>query len=180
MRDSELVAVGPVRRAIVRAVSAAYYALFHACALAAATHVLPAGASDDEVRRATRWTNHKDIRVVCEAVSVCAASTTPVAGVPKGLAGRAEPLWLALSSPTGSGRMSAVPSDLRFVADVLTLQAARHAADYDHLANFPKATAIGHVADATEAVLRLESNVTDPYFQRFLAWIVARASAFAL
>ncbi len=107
--------------------------------------------------------------------------TTPVTGLPKGLAGRAEPLWLALSAPSGGGRVSAVRADLRFVADAfLTLMAARHAADYDHLASFPKATAIGHVADAAEAVQRLANNIGDPYFERFLAWIVARASAFAL
>lgn len=116
-----------------------------------------------------------------EAVAACAASTTPLGGLPKGMPQRAEPIWLALSAPSGTRRVSAVPGDLRFVADAfLTLQAARHSADYDHLAEFPKATTIGHVEDAAGAVARLSSNATDPYFERYLAWIIARASAFAL
>lgn len=77
--------------------------------------------------------------------------------------------------------MSSVPADLRFVAEAfLTLQAARHSADYDHLAEFPKATTIGHVEDAAGAVSRLGANATNPDFERYLAWIVARASAFVL
>lgn len=159
--------------------SAAYYALYHAITLAAAAHVLPAGASAHEVRRATRWINHKDVRAVSEIVSVCAASTSPITGSPKGLPGRAEPLWLALSTSVENGRASAVPAQLRFAVDAfLTLQAARHSADYDHLAEFPKATTIGHVEDAGQAIEYLEQRRNDPYFQRYLAWIIARASAF--
>lgn len=162
-----------------RAVSAAYYALYHAITLAAAAHVLPAGASEDEIRRATRWINHKDVRAVSEIVSSCAATTIPISGVPKGLPGRAEPLWLALSAPAGPARASTVPAQLRFVVDAfLTLQAARHSADYDHLADFPKATTIGHVEDAEQAVDYLTQYSNEPAVQRYLAWIIARASAF--
>lgn len=164
-----------------RAVSAAYYALFHACTTAAVTQVLPAGAPDHEIQRAVRWINHKDVRSVSETVSVCAASMTPLTGLPKGVSSRAQPIWLALSTPAGTGRVSSVPADLRFVADAfLALYVARHSADYDHLAEFPKATTIGHVEDAVGAVSRLGASATDPYFERYLAWVVARASAFAL
>lgn len=166
-----------------RAVSAAYYALFHGISLAAARHVLPDSASDDEARRGARWTTHRDIRAVCDAVSACAATTGTLArgNTPKGLSTRAEAIWLALSTPSGAGRVAAVPADLEVVADAFTtLQAARHSADYDHLASFPKATTIRYVEDAAEAVTRLEANLGDPNFQRFLAWIVAKTSAFAV
>jgi hypothetical protein len=166
-----------------RAVSSAYYALFHACTLSAARHVLPAAATDDELRRAARWMNHKDIRTVCEAVSACAATTAVLAtgATPKGVSSRGEPVWLALSTPVAGGRQSAVQADLEVVADAFTtLQAARHSADYDHLASFPKATTIGYVEDAAEAVRQLDANLADPSFERFLAWIVMRASGFVL
>ena len=162
-----------------RAVSAAYYALFHSLCLHAAEYMLPATAPPDEAHRATRWFNHKDIRGVCEIVADCAAVTTPVSGRPKKVGLSAEPLWLALSSPSGAGRVSVVPPELAFVVDAfLTLRNARHAADYDHLAAFPKATTAGHVKDAEEAVSILKARAADPIFQRFFAWIVARATGF--
>lgn len=114
-----------------------------------------------------------------EIVSICAATTSPVSGLPKGLPGRADPLWLALSASAGADRASTVPAQLRFLVDAfLALQAARHSADYDHLADFPKATTIGHVEDAAQAVAYLEQCLAEPAFQRYLAWIIARASAF--
>lgn len=162
-----------------RAVSAAYYALFHAVNLSAVRYVLPTAAPEREVYQGTRWINHTDVRVVCEAVAACAASLKPVAS-PKGLPVRAIPLWHALSRPAeGDMRISHVPADLRFVTDTfLTLQAARHRADYDHLAEFPKATTLGYVEDAAYAVDRLNDRTDDPSFQRFYAWVVARSSAF--
>lgn len=161
-----------------RAVSAAYYALFHGLNLEVVRNALPAGALDAELQHASRWVNHRDVRVVCELVSVCAATTTAITGIPKGLSQRAEPLWEALSTTDlAGGRVSAVPTNLRFLVDVFpALQAARHAADYDHLAEFPKATTIGHVEDADEALARLRVGTNDPYFQRFFAWVLARAT----
>ena len=64
--------------------------------------------------------------------------------------------------------------------EVLTLWQAyrRHLADYDHRARFPKANALGYVADATELVSILSRDEGDPHMQRFLALVVARASRF--
>ncbi len=37
------------------------------------------------------------------------------------------------------------------------LQEARHRADYDHLAQFPKASVLGHIQDAEQAIQTLAS-----------------------
>jgi hypothetical protein len=165
-----------------RAVSAAYYALFQDINLTAARYVLPDIASDEEIQQATRWVNHKDLRYVCEAVATCAASTSaiPPGRLPKGLSQRGSWLWEALSEvqPNGS-RTSSVPLHLRLLVVLfVTLQTARHSADYDHLASFPKAKAIVHVSEASLAMQQLHAHVNDPYSQRLFAWIFARASGF--
>jgi len=165
-----------------RAVSAAYYALFHGINLKAARHVLPDVASDEEVWQATRWIEHGDVRWVCGAVEACGAvpKKRPVAGLPKDLPQRAEPLWTVLSEPhPGGGRISAVFFQLHLVAVVfVALHAARQSADYDHSAEFSKETAIGHVNDAVLALEYLDKHAAHPDFQRFFAWVVARASGF--
>lgn len=165
-----------------RAVSAAYYALFQDINLTAAKHVLPAAAPEVEAQQATRWINHKDLRFVCKVIETCAASTSPVSSnqLPKGLSQRGASLWEALSTPQpGGSRASSVPFDLRLLVVIFgTLQAARHSADYDHLANFPKAKAIVHVNEASFAMDKLRQNVKNPYFQRFFVWTFARASGF--
>lgn len=165
-----------------RAVSAAYYALFHDINLSAARYILPDGAPDEEIGYATRWIDHKDVLVVCETVSACAASRKPIIGLPKGLAQRAAPLWEALSAPAAEGgRVEKVPVPLGIVAIVfMSLHAARQSADYDHSAEFSKQTTIGHVLESSAAIDRLHEHVEDPGFKRFFAWIFARASGFKL
>jgi hypothetical protein len=163
-----------------RAVSAAYYALFHAISLAAARYILPDGAPDEEIWQTTRWIDHRDVRAVCEAVAACAASRTATVGLPKGLSQRAEPLWDALSEPgEKGGRVAKVPVSLWAVAIVfVALHAARQSADYDHSAEFSKDTTIGHVQEASVAMDYLRENAANPDFQRFFAWVFARASGF--
>lgn len=163
-----------------RAVSAAYYALFHDINLKAARHALPDTALDEEIWQATRWIEHGDVRWVCGVVAACGAVQKPVAGLPKGLSQRAEPLWMVLSKPhPDGGRISNISLQLRVVAVIfVALHAARQSADYDHTAEFSKETAIGHVIGANFAVKWLGESAADPDFQRFLAWILARASGF--
>jgi hypothetical protein len=165
-----------------RAVSAAYYALFHELCLAASRYVLPGEASDREIRQAARWINHKDLRAVCEVLYTCAVQVSPAKEPPKGLRQRAVPLWEALSRPhPDGGRSLAAPRELQIVAVAfVALQAARHSADYDHLADFPKATTIGHVEVASLAIGYLRKHSDDPYFQRLFAWIFANSSGFAV
>ncbi len=52
---------------------------------------------------------------------------------------------------------------------------ARHTADYDQLANFPKTTTKRHVNAAETALALLHANVTDIHVQRFLALVVFRS-----
>jgi hypothetical protein len=163
-----------------RAVSAAYYGLFHDINLKAARHVLPDVALDEELWQATRWIEHGDVRSVCEVVAACGAVRMPVAGLPKGLSPRAEPFWTVLSKPhPEGGRTSDVLFQLHLVAVAfVALHTARQSADYDHSAEFSKETAIGHVNDADVAMDYLGSYAAHPAFQRFFAWIFARASGF--
>jgi hypothetical protein len=163
-----------------RAVSTAYYALFHDINLRAARYLLPDDTSDEEVWRATRWIEHGDVRSVCKVVAICGAPKKPIRGLPKDLSAREEPLWIALSRPhTESGRISKVPFELHFVTVAFgSLHAARQSADYEHSAAFSKETAVGHVRDAELALEFLGSHATYPAFQRFFAWIFVRSSGF--
>lgn len=162
------------------AVSAAYFAAFHGITVEVVRNALPPGAPAEEALAAARWVNHGDVTAVCRLVSACARPTAAIPGRRPGVAEQNEWIWKALSNDVGGGqRQSRVPSDLEFIAEVFPrLQAARHAADYDHLAAFPKATALGHTRDATNLLRRLRANQRNPFVQRFLAMILARASRF--
>jgi hypothetical protein len=163
-----------------RAVSSAYYALFHEVNLTAARHILPAGAEDEEIWGVTRWVNHGDVRAVCEAVVACAGSSKPLDGLPKGLSPSAEPVWRALSRPDQNGtRTSSVSLRLRFVAAAfVSLHTARQEADYDHSASFAKETTVGHVEASEVAINFLREEMDGSDFARLSAWIIARASGF--
>lgn len=66
-----------------RAVSAAYYALFHALIAAAVERVLPANiASDDDRHRAARWIQHDDLKQAASWVIACAGVSTPTSTPP--------------------------------------------------------------------------------------------------
>lgn len=155
-----------------RAVSAAYYALFHAICLAAARHVLPDEAPDEEVWGVTRWVNHKDVSAVCDAVSACAVAGSVGNGLPKRVGQSAAPLWIALSTPQPTGaRLATVSLQLQAIADVfVALYEARQTADCDHSAKFSKQTALGHVQAAETAVKLLHDHAVDAQIERFLAW----------
>lgn len=160
-----------------RGVSAAYYALFHALIAEAVEQVLPAGiASEDDRRHVARWINHADIKQASQWVVVCAA-TNPT-NSPPGQSGAKHGVWQLFSAPTAGGqRTSAVPPAVRRIAQAFVdLQDARHEADYDHLAQFPKATAQRHVNAADAAIGLLEHRRGDVYLQRYLAVIVFRGS----
>jgi hypothetical protein len=59
---------------------------------------------------------------------------------------------------------------LAFARLLLRLQEARHDADYDHVARFPKAVALIHVAEARRAVELLATHAQDDDFR--LIWAV--------
>jgi len=54
-------------------------------------------------------------------------------------------------------------------------QDARHIADYDQLATFPKTTTPRHVNAAETALALLPANVADVHVQRFLALSIFRS-----
>lgn len=160
-----------------RAVSAAYYALFHAVTQSAVARVLPDGVANDEERyRARRWIDHADISAACRWVEACALETTPTT-TPRAATGRAHGVWELFSTPAGTGRTADVPSALNVITRAfLDLQRSRHIADYDHLASFPKADAKSRVEAATRAVDALHHNLEDRHVQRFLALLLFRAA----
>ena len=159
-----------------RAVSAAYYGLYHSIIGHVVQHVLPDPFADDDDRLlATRFINHADVNVVAKWVGGCAAPSGPVSGRPGGLPDNG--VWQLFSTPASRGtRQAAVPSHLRTVVDAFpVLMDARHAADYDHLATFPKATAQGFVEEAEAACAALDQNSDEPYVRRFSALVAFKA-----
>ena len=133
-----------------RGVPAAYYALFHAIITDAVGQVLPGGAAtDDDRRHVARWINHADIKQASQWVVVCVA--TGPTSAPPSKSGAKQGVWQLFSSPMASGqRVGVVPPPVRRIAQAFVdLQDARHEADYDHLARFPKAAAKRHINAAS-------------------------------
>lgn len=159
-----------------RAVSAAYYALFHALIAAAVERVLPPDiASDADRHRAARWVQHDDIKQAASWVTACAAVTAPTS-TPPSRTGAKHGVWELFSTPATGGRLGDVPTSLRRIARAFVdLQDARHTADYDHLASFPKATTQRHVAAAENALTLLAAHAQDLHVQRFLALVLFRS-----
>jgi len=160
-----------------RAVSTAYYALFHSIIAAAVLRVLPADVADDEDRlRASRWIQHADIKQAATWVIRCASVTAPTDDPPKKI-GVDHGVWELFSRPGPPGeRVGDVPNHLRRIASAFVdLQDARHGADYDHLLDFPKSTVRRHVNAAENALALLGANAPDVHVQRFLALVVFRS-----
>lgn len=156
--------------------SAAYYGLYHSILGHVVQHVLPDLVATDEDRfLAMRFVDHGDVNTVAKWVSRCAAPSGPIKGLPKDLPDNG--VWHMFSTPSAADRRhSAVPFHLRTVVDTFpVLMDARHAADYDHLATFPKATAQGFVKEAEVACAALDQNAEEPYVQRFLALVAFKA-----
>lgn len=116
------------------AVSSAYYALYHALCREAADHLAGSSPQPDRLRLARTFSN-RALKEVCEWI-----------------AGRRG------NPPQHARRLidSLKTSSIAPVAAVLCdLQEARHAADYDHLAAFDKATVLQHIRDAERAIATL-------------------------
>jgi hypothetical protein len=120
-----------------RAVSTAYYALYHCLARAVAEHVLPNGSGEDQLRM-TRLFRHNGFKGTC----------AQIAGRKGGKSNEhLDPL---------SARLRASP--LLYVASTFyDLQEARHKADYDYLESFSKQETIALIGDAKTALDTLES-----------------------
>lgn len=139
-----------------RAVSSAYYALFHELSWRG-TEALVAEGPGWSTRAAhiSRWVTHGDLKALCLAVT--------------GSGNRG--LILALGE---------VHPDVLRVADALvTLQLARHRADYDDLYDLSRANALILIDNAREAVTlsaRLCANA-EPTYTLFLRLMLSAAQA---
>jgi hypothetical protein len=157
-----------------RAVSAAYYALYHRMIDACLDLMFPSGIPESARHAAARWFDHADITDVCQWVLKVATYTQPQPERPQGV--KDNGVWELFSRPVAGGRRSGVPVSVRFTADAfITLQQARHAADYDHSASFPKAVARTHVLTAARAIKLIDQGQEGVYMRRFLAMTVARS-----
>jgi uncharacterized protein (UPF0332 family) len=116
-----------------RAVSSAYYALFHCICKKAACHLLGSASTDEQLCLARSF-NHAAIKTTCEWITGSARAPEHAGVIVK-----------SLSSS------SIVDVALAFCA----LQEARHKADYDHLSPLPKETALGYIQDAERAMRSL-------------------------
>jgi uncharacterized protein (UPF0332 family) len=124
-----------------RAISSAYYALFHELVSGSATQVLPADAGRDEARwTITRWYQHGDVRQVSEWVSALASDGR----------GAPEPITALFG---GSAAPEQIPADLLFVAEsFIILHGARQRADYDHALEVTRELAVALVDRAAGAI----------------------------
>ena len=138
-----------------RAVSSAYYAVFHAIVLAATDHMLPA-ATTEERHRLARSFSHNNLRLACEFVA------TP----------NKAPEEARTIATTASANAALVD-----VAEaLLSLQEARHNADYDHLADFTKASVLQSVDVASDALDKLAALKGTGDAQRFISMLAMRQS----
>jgi hypothetical protein len=119
-----------------RAVSSAYYALFHGLIADAVSRTIGDDPARDEDRyTVSRWYNHGEMRTVSQWVIRLARGES----VPNGVA-------VLLGNP---------PPDLvELVRAFIQLQEA-HEADYDHTANLAEADARAAINTAREALSRL-------------------------
>lgn len=145
----------PRQASLRRAVSAAYYALFHLLIDEAVTLLLPV-AGPPELRSSLGSTfTHADIKVVCQAI----------ASPPKKPSSNVDRLIEAIQPrPDYLVRLSWL-----FVA----LQAERHDADYDTAKRFGRQD-VRRLIGETRDVFRLgEAHRSQPEAQRFLFTLIA-------
>jgi uncharacterized protein (UPF0332 family) len=117
-----------------RAVSAAYYAVFHEMVSMSVSQLLPDG-TDEERYRLSRSFPHGDLKTVCGYVVNANGAPREVQLVANNLAAVAHVKDIAIA--------------------FVDLQEARHRADYDHLADFSKASVLAYVDSAKDAVSKI-------------------------
>lgn len=139
-----------------RAVSTAYYALFHSICRQTADHLLPSGSTDDRLRVARSF-GHRDIKMVCEWIAGRAKTNDTL-----------EPLVKRL--------MNTVISDVAMA--FIDLQESRHDADYNHLEPFSQQATSAVVSDAEAAINVLAVTPSDDR-ELFFALVAIRARSSA-
>lgn len=135
-----------------RAVSTAYYALYHSICRQAAAHLLPNGSLEDQLRIARSF-GHRDVKSVCEWI-----------------AGRRDP----------NDTLTALIDRLKNtdISDVATtlfdLQESRHDADYNHLEPFSQQVTASIVSEA-EAAIRVLEGAPESDREVFFALVTIRS-----
>lgn len=121
-----------------RAVSAGYYALFHAIALGVARQLLGTAAASNDEHHLARSIDHRALAEVCS--------------------------WVTASSGAGKKHARAIVASLqqdaevRRLADIVVrLQEERHSADYDHLATYTKASVLALLNQTEWALSEVDS-----------------------
>jgi hypothetical protein len=145
-----------------RAVSTAYYAVFHAITERVAERVF-ADADADFKRSIRRWIGHGDIRTVARWISQIHGTST----------GSPPPHIKTLLDPAGGP--THVDADSAAIAEgFLELNDKREQADYDHDAVFTRPDTQGHIALAQRIVELVERTDTDAV-KRFYGLIAMQA-----
>lgn len=137
-----------------RAISTAYYALFHAITRAAAEHALP-GAPESEQNAFTRHVGHTAIKQVCGWIN----GDQP----PQAIAATVDRL-------RGNARVSAV------AATFSALHQAREDADYNHDADITRPTTLGLIQRSENAVQIVEADAATNDFRSFLGLLSLKMS----
>lgn len=140
----------PKQSFLRRAVSTAYYALFHYLCWQTACHLLPEGTIELRLRL-VRSIDHASIRRVCEWIANPAGAPEHVRAMVDLLAETTGILNVALAFP-----------------DLLQ---ARHQADYNHLGGFSKPAATQLIDDAEAAIrdMRYQKKVKKQMFFTLVA-----------
>jgi len=133
----------PRQASLRRAVSAAYYSLFHLL-LYEATHRFFPNEPEDLRARASRAFSHGEARTVCEM----------------------------FSSGTGIKDLTSDPLEPQLIdvaASFVQLQEARHQADYDLTESFDRVQVLGYVRQARQAAVSWKAIRETPNANVFLA-----------
>lgn len=145
----------PKQAALRRAISTAYYAVFHFLIEEATKHIAGVRTSEANLRAfIARGISHGGMKAVCKSVS---SGSWP--GV--------------VEQRIGKGKIGAPAQPLRNVAAAfVNLQELRHSADYDPLRRFSRADAIIEVGRA-KALMQDWDNVPDGDERTFFLHLLA-------
>lgn len=136
----------PKQASLRRAISSAYYAIFHLLTSESAARLTPKQPADLKCR-VQRAFGHRDMKKVCEAFS---KPTLP-------------DHWNFAS-------FNPVPSDLKKIAKVFVeLQEARHLADYDLSATTSRLEVMKFLTDVDDAFAAWQAVRLNPYANVFLS-----------
>lgn len=137
-----------------RAVSTAYYALFHGLIAEAVGRTIGEGPDRYEDRyTVSRWYPHGEMRTVSQWVIRLARGESVPNGIP-----------VLLGNPA---------ADLvELTRAFIQLQEARHEADYDHTANLAEADAHAAISTAREALVRLPRLAADRTYANYLVLLL--------